>query len=201
MTYILHDSNSLLSLANKLILGLLNLCACLVAQVVVHAVLLGGLARQSKGRALGRGLGRIETEARVLDCFAGTRGELDVGVQRGTPAGQEAALDLGVLGQSRLADLFAGNGVLFKGSGERVFARVCLLRREHVRGVEGGTCHGMAEGLGLGLCGGRGSEGGLGLSGRRSAGEQVDLFRHCAAEVVEGLADVGGVVVGFVCVL
>jgi len=169
--YILHDSDRLLGLANKLIFGLLNLCACLVAQVVVHGILLGSLARQGESRALGRGLCRIEAQARVFNCLASTCGKLDVCVQRGTPPGEEPALDLGVLGQSRLANLFAGNGVLFKSSGERVFARVCLLRREHMRGVEGGTGHGMAECLGLGLCRGRGSEGSLGLGGRRGAGE------------------------------
>lgn len=59
----------------------------------------------------------------------------------------------------------------------------------------------MAERLGLGLRGGGSSEGCLGLSGRRGAGEQVDLLRDGAAQVVEGLADVGWVVVGFVGVL
>ena len=201
MTYILHDSDRLLRLANKLIFGLLNLCACLVAQVIVHGIFLGGLAGQGESRAFGRGLCRIEAQARIFNCLASTCGKLDVCVQRGTPPSEEPALDLCVLGQSRLANLFAGNGVLFEGSGQRVFARICLLRREHVRGVKGSTGHGMAERLGLGLCRGRGSEGSLGLGGRRGAGEQVNFFRNGAAEVVEGLANVGRVVVGFVCVL
>lgn len=70
-----------------------------------------------------------------------------------------------------------------------------------MRGIEGGAGNGMAERLGLGLCGGRGSEGGLGFGRRRGVGEEVDLLRDGAAEVVEGLADVGWVVVCFVGVL
>ena len=45
---------------------------------------------------------------------------------------------------------------------------------------------------------GRGREGGLGFGGRGGVGEEVDFVGNGAAEVVEGLADVGGVVVGFV---
>ena len=70
-----------------------------------------------------------------------------------------------------------------------------------MRGIESGAGNSMAEGLGLGLCGRRGSEGGLGFGGGGCAGQQVDFFCHGAAEVVEGLADVGWVVVGFVGVL
>ena len=70
-----------------------------------------------------------------------------------------------------------------------------------MRGVEGGAGDGMAEGLGLGLCRGRGDEGGLGFGGRGGVGEEVDFLRDGAAEVGDGLADVGWVVVGFVGVL
>jgi hypothetical protein len=70
-----------------------------------------------------------------------------------------------------------------------------------VRGVEGGAGHGMAERLGLGLCGWRCNEGGLGLGGGGRVGEEVDLLRDGAAEVGDGLANVGWVVVGFVGVL
>lgn len=59
----------------------------------------------------------------------------------------------------------------------------------------------MAERLGLRLGRRRGREGSLGLGGGSGTREEVDLFRHGAAEVVEGLADVGRVVVGFVGVL
>lgn len=59
----------------------------------------------------------------------------------------------------------------------------------------------MVEGLGLGLCGRRGSQGSLGLCGGGGLGEELDLFLDSTAKVVEGLADVGGIIVGFVGVL
>ena len=59
----------------------------------------------------------------------------------------------------------------------------------------------MAERLGLGLGRRRRNEGGLGFGGRGGVGEEVDLLRDGAAEVGDGLADVGWVVVGFVGVL
>lgn len=59
----------------------------------------------------------------------------------------------------------------------------------------------MVEGLGLGLRGrGRGKSG-LGLGGRTGLREKLDLLIDGAAQVVEGLADVGWVVVGLVGVL
>lgn len=70
-----------------------------------------------------------------------------------------------------------------------------------MRGVKSGTRDCVAEGLGLGLrrrgCGERS----LGFGGRCGIGEEVDLLRDGAAEVVEGLADVGWVVIGLVGVL
>jgi hypothetical protein len=200
-TYVLHNADRLLGLSDKLVLSCLNLGPRFLAQVVFGNVLAGGLAGQCECGALCARLGGVQAQPRVLDVLAGTRGELDVGVQRRTPAGQEAALDLGVLCQARLADLLAGNGVLLERGGERVFAGACLLRGEHLRGVEGGAGHGMAERLGLGLCGGRRDEGSLGFGGRGGVGEEVDLLRDGAAEVGDGLADVGWVVVGFVGVL
>ena len=59
----------------------------------------------------------------------------------------------------------------------------------------------MAESLGLGLCRRGSCEGSLRFGWRRRGGEEVDLLRDSLAEVVEGLADVGGVVVRFVRVL
>lgn len=56
----------------------------------------------------------------------------------------------------------------------------------------------MAEGLGLRL-GARGSdESGLGLAGGGRRRQKRDLLANGAAEVLEGLLDVGRVVVGFV---
>jgi hypothetical protein len=200
-THVLHNANRLLSLSDKLVLGGFNLGPRFLAQVILGHVLAGGLAGQGECGALCARLGGIQAQPRVLDVLAGPCSKLDVGVQRCAPARQEAALDLGVLCKARLADLLAGNGVLLEGGGERVFAGAGLLRREHVRGVEGGAGHGMAERLGLGLCGRRRNEGGLGLGGGGCVGEEVDLLRDGAAEVGDALADVGWVVVGFVGVL
>jgi hypothetical protein len=150
-SYVLHDTDGLLSLANKLVFGLLDLGSRLFTDVVVHGCL-WSLTWQSESRALCVGLGRIQAQPRVLDCLASTCSELDVGVERGAPAGQEAALDLGVLGQSGLADLLAGNCILLEGGSKGVLTGAGLLRGEHVRRVEGGAGDGMVERLGLGLC-------------------------------------------------
>ena len=56
----------------------------------------------------------------------------------------------------------------------------------------------MGEGFRLGLRTGRSGEGRLGFAGGFGMGKEVDLFGYGASEVVEGLADVGRVVVGFV---
>lgn len=72
---------------------------------------------------------------------------------------------------------------------------------EELGAGEGGAGDGVGEGFGLGFCAGRGGEGGLGFGGGGSVGEEVDFVGDGAAEVVEGFADIGGVVVGFVCVL
>ena len=66
---------------------------------------------------------------------------------------------------------------------------------------EGGAGDGMVEGFRLRLCGWWGGEGGLGFGGRGGGGQEVDFIGDGAAEVVEGFADVGRVVVGFVRVL
>lgn len=59
----------------------------------------------------------------------------------------------------------------------------------------------MVEGLGLRLRGrGRGQRS-LGLGGRAGMRQELDLLVDGAAQVVEGLADVGWVVVGLVGVL
>lgn len=59
----------------------------------------------------------------------------------------------------------------------------------------------MAEGLGLGFGGGGRGQGGLGFRGGGGRGEELDFLADGVAQVVEGLTDVGGVVVGLVGVL
>lgn len=66
---------------------------------------------------------------------------------------------------------------------------------------EGGASDSMGEGLWLRL-GARGSgESCLGFAGGFGMGEEADFVRNSASKVVEGLTDVGGVVIGFVRVL
>lgn len=131
--YILHDANGLFSLANKLVLGLLDPGAGLFAQLLLQAVLAtGGLAGEFEGAALCVGLCGIEVESRVLDGLAGAGGKHDVGVEGGAPASQEPALDGGVLGEPGLSDLLAGKGVLLEGCSQRVLASAGVLARQSV---------------------------------------------------------------------
>jgi hypothetical protein len=199
--HILHDTDRLLRLPDKLILSLFNLRPRLLGQILFPAILAPRLARQIEDGPLRARLGRIETQSRVLDGLARARRKLDIRVQRRAPARQEAALNLRVLSEPRLAHLLARDGVLLERGGERVFAGRRLLLGEQVRGVESGAGDGVGEGLGLGLCRGRGGQGGLRFGGGRGVGEEVDFLRDGAAEVGDGLADVGGVVVGLVGVL
>lgn len=71
-----------------------------------------------------------------------------------------------------------------------------MLLVEELRAGKGGASDSMGEGLGLGLRRWGGCEGGLSLGGGRSGGEQLDLLADGPTEVVEGLLDVGRVVVG-----
>jgi len=70
-----------------------------------------------------------------------------------------------------------------------------------VGAVDRGARDGMAEGLGLRLRGWRCGERGLSLGGGGGGGEKLDFLGDGAAQVVEGLAEVGWVVVGFVGIL
>ena len=56
----------------------------------------------------------------------------------------------------------------------------------------------MREGLRLGLCTGGSGESCLGFCGGFGVGQEVDFVGYGASKVVEGLADVGRVVIGFV---
>lgn len=75
-TYVLHHAHSLLSLANKLILRLLNLLAGILTQIIQVTVRGGLLAR----------LDRVQSETGVLNVLPCLRGKHQVGVQRGVPA-------------------------------------------------------------------------------------------------------------------
>lgn len=59
----------------------------------------------------------------------------------------------------------------------------------------------MVESLGLGLRGRRGGQSGLGLCGGGGLRKELDFFIDGATQVVERLADVGRIIVGFIGVL
>lgn len=188
-TYVFHHAHSFLSLANKLILGLLDLSTSILAQVIQIAV----------GSRLFASLDRIKHQTGVLDVLTCLSSEHQVGVEGGVPTGQEAGLDLGILGQTSLADLLLGQGVLLQCSGKRILTLGAL--RKRLRASEGGAGDRVVESLGLGLCRRRRCQGGLGLSGRSCLGQQLNLLVDGTAQVIEGLANVGRVVVGLVGVL
>ena len=72
---------------------------------------------------------------------------------------------------------------------------------EQLTASEGGASDSMREGLWLGLCAGGSGESCLGFAGRFGMREEADFIRDGASKVVEGLTDVGRVVIGFIRVL
>lgn len=203
-THILHYTNSLLSLRHKFILRLLNLLLRLGADLLLLCTIPGaGLRRRDRRHrqlphvALGLGLGGIQSQTTLLDTLPRAGGEHDVGVERGVPPGQEAALDLGILRQASLADALLSQGELLERRGERVFASACVLLVQRLAASQGGAGDGVGEGLGLGLRGGGRGQGGLGLGRGGRGGEELDLLADGAAEVGEGLVDIAGVIVSF----
>ena len=200
-SYILHHPNRLLRLRDKLVLRPLNLLLGLIAQLMV--IERSSLLPSAKlpGSPLDAGLDGIERQPRLLHTLAGARGEREVGVERGIPPGQEAALDLGVLRETSLADALLRQGVLLEGRGQRVLAGAAVLLVQRLAARQAGAGEGVRKGLGLRLGRGRGRQRGLGLGGRGGGREEVDLLADGAAEVGEGLLDVGRVVVGLVGVL
>lgn len=181
---VLHDAHGLLGLVDKVVFGLFNLGSLVVGEVGLFAVV-GRL--HAKGAGTGAGLDGIERQTGILNSLAGALGELEVGVEGGGPAGQEAGLDAHVLVQTGLTDPFLGHGVLFKSLGERVVGasatEVALLQQ--LGAGEGGAGNGMVKSLGLGLRGGRGGQSGLDVGGVGSAGEELDLLGDGAAKVIE----------------
>lgn len=63
---------------------------------------------------------------------------------------------------------------------------------------QGGASDSMGEGFRLGLCAGGSRESCLGLGRGFGMGKEVDLISYGASKVVEGLANVGRVVIGFI---
>lgn len=200
-THILHDANGLLGLGDELVFGLFNLLLSLGAELGLLLASSSVALSQLEGGALGVGLDGIERESGVLNVLSGAGGEHDVGVESRVPAGKEAALDLRVLGETGLADTLHGQGIFLEGGGQRVLASTGVVLVQGLAASQTGTSDGVAEGLGLGLCGRGSDESGLGLGGASGGGEEGDLFADGASEVLEGLLDVGRVVVSLVGVL
>ena len=151
------------------------------------------------GGSLLASLNRVKHQAGILNVLARLSSEHEVGVKGGVPASQEAGLDLSVLSKTGLADLLLSQSILLQSSGKRVLTLGAL--REGLRAGQGSAGNGVVEGFGLGLCRRRGSQSCLRLSGRASLRQKLDLLVDGAAEIIEGLADVGRVVVGLVGVL
>jgi hypothetical protein len=147
---------------------------------------------------LNPGLDSVEREPRLLDIRTGASGEAQVGVERRVPASQEAALDLRVLGETGLAHPLHGESIFLQRGGERVLTTAGVLLVQGLAGGERGASDGVRERLGLGLGRGRRGQGRLGFGRGGRVGEEVHFLRDGAAEVLEGLLDVGRVVVGFV---
>ena len=143
----------------------------------------------------------VQVEAGLLDVLARASGKDQVRVQGRVPPGQEAALDLGVLGQAGLTHTLLRKGVLLESRGERVLAGARVLLVEGLAAGQAGAGDRVVEGLGLRLGARRGREGSLGLSGAGSRREESHLLADGATKVLEGLLDVGRIVVGLVGVL
>lgn len=200
-THVLHDPNGLLGLSNKLIFGFLYLLLCLGAQLLLLGRL-GPLSPLSEleGVALGVCLDRIKRKPGLLNILTSTGREVEVGVQGGVPTGEEAALDLGVLRETSLANALGSECVLLESSSQGILASASVVLVQHLTACQAGAGDGVAEGLGLRFRGRRSDESGLGLGGGGGGGEKGHLFADSTSEVLEALLDVGRVIVGFVVV-
>ena len=189
-TNVLHHTNSLLSLANKVILSLLNLQLRLLRRLSLLMMLVLLLARQLEQSTLRPRLRSIQHQSRVLDTLSRTSSEHQVGVQCGVPASQESALDLCILCQSRLADTLGCKCVLLQCGCERVLAGARVLLLQEMGGGEGGARDGVGEGLWLWLGGWWCDERGLCFGWSAGGGEELDLLADAAAKVGQVLTDV-----------
>jgi len=161
----------------------------------------GSRARKLPCGALGPGLGGIEGQPGLLDILAGAGSEHQVRVQCGIPPSEVAALDLGILRQPGLADALHGQRILLQSRGEGVLAGAGVLLVQSLAASQRSSGDGVRERLGLRLGARRGRQGSLGLGRGCSRGEKRNLLADGPAEILEGLLDVRGIVVGFVRVL
>ena len=136
--YILHNANSLLSLANKLILSLLNHLSILFIQSIDFTL------RGTLGSLCG-----IEHQSRVFDILPSLGREHQVRVQSGVPSSKEPALDLRILGQSGFANLFRSKRVFLESSCKRILVAIRVCLSQEVRASKSSACNRVAEGLGL----------------------------------------------------
>ena len=188
-TDILHNADCFLSLSDKLILRLLNLSTGLLTQTV----------QITTSSRLLASLDRIQHKPGILNVLTRLGRKHQVGVERRVPASQEPRLDLSILRQTGLAHLLRSQGVFLQRVRQGVFAGSTL--GQGLRSSQGGAGNGVVEGLGLGLRGRRGSQGSLGLCGGGGLGEKLNLLVDGASQVIEGFANIGGIIVGFVGVL
>lgn len=147
------------------------------------------------------GLDGVEGKARVLDILTSASSKGQVGVEGGVPASQESALDLGVLGETGLADTLRCKRILLQSSRQRILTGAGVVLVKQLAARQTGASDGMAEGLGLGLGSRGGDESGLCLGGGGGRGKKVDLFADGAAKVLESLLDVRRIIVGLVGIL
>lgn len=200
-THVLHDTNSLLGLCDKLILSLLNFLLGLRAELLLVVLAARGSSTKLPGGALDTGLDSIQSQPGLLDRLAGAGRKGDVGVQGGVPPSQEAALNLGVLGEAGLSNTLHGERILLERSSKRILTGGGVLLVESLGAGQRSAGDSMMEGLGLRLSRRRGGQGSLGFGGRGSARQQSNLLGDGATKVLEGLLDIRGVVVGLVGVL
>lgn len=128
MTYVLHNTHGLFSLGDEFVLGLLDLLLGLRAELVGSMMIFAGVASTDlPGVSLGARLDRVQCEAGLLDVFASTGCEHQVRVQRSVPTGQISALDLGILGQTGLAESLTSQRILLESGRKRILAGAGVL--------------------------------------------------------------------------
>jgi hypothetical protein len=131
VTYVLHDPNSFFGMRHKLIFRLLDFLLGFRTQLWLFV--LCGAWRSRRGQfpssPSGPGLDGIQRQSSLLDILSRTRSKHQVRVEGCVPTSQEAALDLGILGQTCLADSLGSQSVLLKSGRKGILAcpRVLLV--------------------------------------------------------------------------